>query len=236
MKLHKKAFCIVSLGILLGSTGLMAAEKSAKEILVNAYDHIGSMDQYTFEAAVVDNDVINGETVKYSHDITVKIDRPNNLRLDSKGDVKNRTITLHDGLFTMYDSKFGYYGQLKTPKNIDQVIDFIFDEYGIRAPLATLMYSDMGKRIKFKQSKYFGTMDVAGVECDYVAFKTINDKVIHIWITTGDEPLVKTYSIIEGDDRIDTSLRWNTKPKLSESDFIFTAPKGASKVSIQSAH
>lgn len=235
MKLHKKAFCIVSLGILLGSTTLLADQKTAKEIVINAYDHIGSMDQYTFDAVVFDNDVVDGETEQFRHDISVKIDRPDNVRVETKGDIKNRTIILNDGLFTMYDSKYGYYGQLKTPKNIDQVLDFLFDKYGIRAPLTTLMYSDMGKRVKYQQSKYFGTMDVGGVECDYVAFKT-NNKVVHVWITTGDEPIVKTYSIIEGDNRIDTSLTWNTKPKLSERDFVFTTPKGASKISIQSAH
>ena len=235
MKLHKKAFCIVSLGLLLGSTSLLAAEKSAKEIVANAYTYIGSMDQYAFDAVVVDNDVLDGESEKYRYDVSVKIDRPGSLRVDTKGDIKNRSITMHDGLFTMYDADFGYYGQLKTPKNIDQVLDFLFDKYGIKAPLATLMYSDMAKRVKFKQSKYFGTMDVSGVECDYVAFKT-NFKEIHVWITTGDEPLVKTFSIIDGDNRINTSLTWNTNAKSSESDFIFTAPKGASKISITSAH
>ena len=89
MKLHKKAFCIVSLGILLGSTTLLAAEKTAKEIVINAYKHIGSMDQYAFDAVVFDNDVVDGETEQFRHDISVKIDRPDNLRLESKGDVKN---------------------------------------------------------------------------------------------------------------------------------------------------
>lgn len=235
MMLHKKALCIASLGLLLGSTSLLAAQKTAKEIVTNAYAYIGSMDQYAFTAVVVDNDLVNGEMESYKHEISVKIDRPDDLRVDTTGDVKNRTITLHDGLFSMYDSKFGYYGQLKTPKNIDKVLDFLFDKYGIRAPLTTLMYSDMDKRIKFKYSKYFGTKDVAGVECDYVAFK-INNKIIHIWITAGDEPLVKAYSIIEGDNRINTSLTWNTHPKFSENDFVFTVPKGAAKISIQSAN
>ncbi|MEA2047742.1 MAG: DUF2092 domain-containing protein [Campylobacterota bacterium] len=235
MTLHKKAFCIVSLGLLLGSSTLMAAQKSAKEIVTDAYEYIGSLDQYVFDAVVVDNDVVEGKSEQYKHEITVKIDRPGNLRVTSKGDVKNRTITLHDGLFTMYDQKYQYYGQLNTPKNIDKTLDFLFEKYGIRAPLTTLMYSDMHKRIKYKQSKYFGTMQVAGVECDYVAFKT-NHKEIHVWITTGDEPMVKTFSIIDGDNRINTSLIWDTTPKFSQSEFLFTAPKGAAKISIQSAH
>lgn len=234
MTLHKKAFCIVSLGLLLGSNTLMASPKSAKEIVKDAYKYIGSLDQYTFDAVVVDNDVVEGKNEQYKHVVTVKIDRPDDLRISSKGEVKNRTITLHNGLFTMYDRKYQYYGQLKTPKSIDKTLDFLFDTYGIRTPLTTLMYSDMHKRMKYKQSKYFGTMQVAGEECDYVAFKT-NHKEIHVWITTGDEPLVKTFSIIDGENRINTSLTWDTAPKLSQSEFLFTVPKGATKISIQSA-
>jgi len=235
MKLHKKALCIVGLGLLLGSTSLLASEKSAKEIVTHAYAYIGNMDQYAFNAVVTDNDVVDGEIKKYRHDVSVKIDRPGDLRVDTKGDVKNRSITMHDGLFTMYDIGFGYYGQLETPKTIDGTLDFLFDKYGIKAPLTTLMYSDMNKRLKFNHGKYFGTMDVSGVECDYVAFR-VNEKVIHIWIETGDKPLVKTYSIIDDDNRIDTTLTWNANPKISENDFLFTAPKNATKISITSAN
>jgi len=135
----------------------------------------------------------------------------------------------------MIDHSFGYYGQLKTPKTIDGTLDFIFEKFGIRTPLATLMYSDMDKRLKFKTKKYFGVVDVAGVACDYVAFKT-GTKEIHIWITTGDTPLVKTFSIINGPTRINATLTWDTNPKLSDGDFVFTAPKGATKISINSAN
>ncbi|HHD72747.1 MAG TPA: DUF2092 domain-containing protein, partial [Epsilonproteobacteria bacterium] len=166
--------------------------------------------------------------------VSIKVNRPDKLRVDTKGDIKNRSIYLNDGLFTMMDHTYNYYGQLKTPKTIDGTLDFIFEKFGIRAPLASLIYSDMAKRAKFTRSKYFGKMDVAGTECDYVAFKSRAGEV-HIWIATGDKPLVKTYAIIDGDNRMDTSLTWDTDPKISQSDFIFKAPKGAAKISIEPA-
>lgn len=235
MKFHQKTFCIIGLGLLLSTTSLLAAQKSAKEIVASAYAYLGSMDKYAFDAIVVDNDMIDGKMEKFRHDVSVKIDRPGNLRVDVRDAVKNRTNYIHNGLYTIMDHNFKYYGQLKVAKTIDKTLDLLFDSYGIKAPLATLMYSDMNKRIKFRQSKYFGTMDVAGVECDYVAFR-INNKEIHVWITTGVKPLVKAYSIIDGESRINTSLTWQLNPKLSESDFVFSAPKDASKISINSAN
>ncbi len=240
MKLHKKHFCVAGLVLLLSGTSLFAAEQSAKDIVSKTYQYIGSMDQYTFDAVVTDEEAKDGQIVKtYRQDVSVKVDRPGKLRVDTKGDIKNRSSYLNDGLFTMIDHGHDYYGQLETPKTIDGALDLIFEKYGIKAPLASLFYSDMDKRVKFKRSKYFGTMDVAGVECDYVAFKS-NVREVHIWITTGDKPLVKTYSIIntreKGNPRRNTTLNWDTDPSLSESDFIFTAPKNAVKISVEAAN
>jgi hypothetical protein len=241
MNLHKKLLCTAGVAFLLAGTNLYAAEdQSAKDIVNKAYQYIGSMDKYAFDAVVTEDEAKDGEIVKkYSHDVSVKVDRPGKLRVDTKGDIKNRSSYINDGLFTMIDHGHDYYGQLKTPKTIDGALDLIFEKYGIRAPLASLIYSDMYKRVKFNRSKYFGTMDVAGVECDYVAFKS-RVREVHVWITTGDKPLVKTYSIIDttikGNPRRNTSLTWNTNPSLSDSDFIFRAPKGASKVSVEAAN
>ncbi|MEE8588660.1 MAG: DUF2092 domain-containing protein [Sulfurimonadaceae bacterium] len=240
MKLYKKLLCATGVAFLLGGTSLFAAEQSPRDILDKAFQYIGSMDRYAFHAVVVDNEVEGEETVKqYRHDVSVKVDRPGNLRVDTKGDIKNRTNTFNNGLFTMMDNGFGYYGQLKTPETINGALDFIFEKYGIKAPLASLMYSDMHKRVKVKKSKYFGTMNVDGVECDYIAFKS-KVREVHVWVATGDTPLVKAYSIIdtsgEPHSRINTSLTWNTNPKISDSDFIFKAPKGAVKISVHSAN
>ena len=96
----------------------------------------------------------------------------------------------------------------------------------------------MNKRVKFKTTKYFGTKIESGVECDYVAFKNAT-RVIHVWVATGDKPLIKAYSIIDSSpedaSRVDGIVKWDKHPNISDSDFVFTAPKGASKISVNSA-
>ena len=63
---------------------------------------------------------------------------------------------------------------------------------------------------------------------------------VHVWVATGDEPLIKAYSIIdkmdEDDYRINTSITWDLHAKISDSDFIFKAPKGVEKISVESAY
>lgn len=240
MKSQKKFFCISAVVFLLGQTSLFGAEQSARDVLNKAYNYIGSMDRYAFNA-IIEEDITNSKdgTTRLRQDVSVKIDRPGNLRVDTKGDIKNRSSYIHNGNFTMIDHDLGYYAQLQTPKTIDGALDFIFEKYGINAPLASLMYSDMHKRTQFTKSKNFGKMTVDGTECDYVAFS--NDTMdIHVWITIGDKPLVKIYSIIDKIDkktsRRNTTLTWNINAHTPERDFIFTAPKDAVKISVETAN
>jgi len=235
MKLYKQLL-LAGAGVLLSCTSLVSAEKSAKSVIDNAYRYMGGIDRYAFDATVSDTDPQEGKT--YTHHVSVKVDRPDKLRVDTVGDIKNRSVYINNGLFTLIDHKYKYYGQMKVPKTIDGALDFIFRQYGIAAPLASLIYSDMDKRTKFSKGTYFGTAKVGGVACDYVAFRN-KDGEVHIWIATGDKPLVKAYTIIdthiEGKPRKNTSVQWHINPKISGKDFIFSAPKGASKISIEPA-
>ncbi len=235
MTLYKEILYTVGLGLILSSTTLVAADLSARDIVNNAYKYVGSLDKYAFDAVVVDR-IQDGEV---RNNVSVKVDRPDRLRVDVKGTHKDRTTYFNDGHFTMIDHNFGYYGQLETPKSIDGALDFIFAKYGILAPLASLVYSDMQKRAKINNSKYFGIVDVDGVKCHYIAFGK-KRKEIHVWIEAGEKPLVKTYTIIEkignNTERIDTTIKWSKKPKISDSDFVFKAPRGATKISVRSAN
>jgi hypothetical protein len=238
MKIYKKVFYVTGITLLIGGASLLASDNSAIKILNNAYEYIGNMDRYAFDAVVVDEYRFNDNVKKVRHNVSVKVDRPYKLRVDVEGDTVNRTNYLNNGSFVMTDHDYKYYGQLETPKNIDGALDFILKKYGINAPLTSLVYSDMQKRMKFKTSKNFGKMNVSGVECDYVAFKD-GFREAHVWIATGDKPFIKNYSIIDRIDdeyaRINTSITWKDSSSVMESDFIFTAPEDVSKISIESA-
>jgi len=234
MNIHKKLLCTAGALLLLSSTSLFAADRSARDILNNAYQYVGSMDKYAFTAVVTDD--ANADA--YKQTAVVKVDRPGKLRVDTTGTSRNRTNYLNDGTFTMFDHNLNYYGQIKTGKNIDGSLDMLFEKFGIKAPLAQLVYSDMDKRARFQTSKNFGTQDVGGVKCDYIAFKNAT-REIHVWIATGDKPLVKSFSIIDKNttpaSRRNTTIKWNTNANISDSDFVFAAPKGSSRITVNRA-
>lgn len=162
MNTYKKTLCVVGAGLLLSTTNLLAADKSALEIMNKAFQTTGSMDKYAFTAVIVDNEAQeDGSIVPYKYNTSVKVDRPGNLQVNNKSEYVNRSNYIHDGLYTVIEHGHGYYGQLAVPKNLDKALDSIFTNYDIKAPLASLIYSDIAKRVKFNSSKYFGTRTVS---------------------------------------------------------------------------
>jgi len=235
MKLYKKILFTTGVTILLGGTALVAAEASAKSILNKSFHYIANMDRYAFHAVIID-EVPNGEGMtKHRNDMFLKIARPDKLQFDRKFEGHSKSYYLNNGLFTIMDHDLGFYGQIKTPKNLNKALDFLFKKYDISAPLSSLIYDDMYKRTKAKRGKSFGIRTLNGVECNYIAFKEKN-KEIHVWIATGDKPLVQGYTIIDtaipSHPKSYTTIIWDEGKTITDSVFEFIAPKNATKISI----
>ena len=234
--LIKKILGISSIVIVATGSSLYAAQSQASEIMHKAYKYLGSMDRYSFNAIVSDDLSATGAMARlHKEQFTVKVDRPGKFRIDITSDKRHRSNYLNDGMFTIYDYGTGYYGQIKTAAGIDKSMDILDEKYGIRFMLAALVYGDMNKRTKASGGKYFGQVDVDGTICDYIAFN-IGESIIHLWVQTGEEPLIKSYRLIETTSK-DTlqsggSIYWNTNAKPGQVEFTFTVPKGAERISI----
>lgn len=236
--LSKKILRTSALLLLFVGTNLSAAQSQAEEIMLNAYRYIGSMDKYAFEAIVNDDLEATGPAARlYKQNISVKVDRPGNFRIDITGDRKNRSRYLDNGTFTIYDHGNKYYGQIKVADTIEETLDLLDEKYGFLTPLSALLYSDMDRRTKLNAGKYFGKTKVDGVECDYVAFKNKNT-ILHIWIASGDKPLIRSYRLIDKavneNNNSGGFLKWKTNAEISDKDFVFIAPEGAEKISVNS--
>lgn len=231
MKSPQKFLLTAGLSLLFSSATLLADTMSAKDIAKKVYAALDSRQSYAFDAIIVnytDDD-------KNKHQVSVKVNRPNQLRVDVKGDIRNRSNYLNNGIYTIYDHDKNMYLHLKTPKDIEKTLDTLFDTLEVKAPLAQLIYTNMGERIKFDHSKNFGIVDLQGEECHYIAFSD-KTKEVHVWVTTGDTPLVKHYMIKDKTSKNNasksTTIYWKNANTVSPSDFVFTTPKNAQEVYI----
>jgi len=217
---------------------IMHETSVANKILDRAYRYVGGLDKFAFDAITVNDDRIEDKMiVEVKHRIIVKVDRPGDMLIDITGDTKNRRIYLHKGEFTLYDKEKNYYGTIKTPRTIDGTLDYIFDHYDIKTPLANLLYSDIAKRLK-PQSKgyYFGVSNVGKTLCDYVGFSNSKEE-LQLWIARGENPVIRKFIIIDKtakrELRSTTILRWYKNSKSQVDQYIFKAPRHAVKVNIE---
>jgi hypothetical protein len=227
-------------GTVLAVSFVSAGEPSPKVVMEKSHIYISALKQYTFNATVTEELLDENDKWRvYKQRVSVNVERPDKLRVDIKSKNKDRTSFLNNGLFTMVDHGFKYYGQIKTPKQIDAALDFLFDKYGINAPLAALVYKDMQKRVHFNKSKYFGTREVAGVLCDYVAFRNAK-RELHLWIVQGKEPVVRSFTLIDRTikkkPRTTAFIEWNTHPNFKNDTFVFKPSKSLMKISVESAN
>jgi len=230
-----------------GTTSLLCAQEApyilhapsvANKILDRAYRYVGSLDKFAFDAVTANDDLIEDKMiVEVKHRVIVKVDRPGNMLVDISGDTKNRRSYLHEGQFTMYDKEKNYYGMLRTARTIDGTLDYIFDRYDIKTPLANLLYSDVVKRLK-PQSKgyYFGISNVGKTLCDYVGFSNSKEE-LQLWIARGKTPVIRKFIIIDKTGkrelRSTTILRWYKNSKSRQDQYVFKAPANALKINIE---
>ncbi len=243
-----KKFLYMPILILLSSTTMLCASEQSRKvktvhpvpsaILMDAYRYLGSLNYFSFDAITTNDDIFHNIMLQeFTHKVHVDVLRPNKLQVHIVGDIKNRSIYINDDNFNMIDHKLNFYGELKVPKTIDGTLDYLFEEYEIKAPLANLLYTDLDKRIAPKEKGYyFGTTTVDGKICHYIGFSN-EERELQLWIEKGETPLIRKFSIIDKDVDFDlrstTLLRWNTKPYFKRKHFIFEVPKDAQKISVE---
>ena len=89
---------------------------------------VGSLD-------VVTND---GQRIQLDGSTTYKIRKPNGFVIDYVSDVKSRRFIYDGKNFTVYSPKLGYYSTVDAPATNREVLQTIYDKFGISLPLADL--------------------------------------------------------------------------------------------------
>jgi hypothetical protein len=72
----------------------------------------------------------------------VAIQRPNRLRVCSRGDLTNEVYVYDGKRTTHFDRRSNTFASVDVPATIDAAIDFLAQRYGLTPPLADLAYKD----------------------------------------------------------------------------------------------
>ena len=199
--------------------------KTANTLQING---VGSLD-------VVTND---GQRIQLDGTTTYKVRKPNGFVVDYNSDIKSRRFIYDGKTFTVYSPKLGYYATAPAPATNKEVLDTIYDKFGISLPLEDLFRWNDGAedRIKSLRSAYkVGTATIDGAETDHYAFRE-DDVDWEVWIQQGDQPFPRKLVIVDRTDparpTFISRLSWMLNPAFTDADFTFVPDANAKKIQL----
>ena len=188
---------------------------------------VGSLDMVT-EA---------GQRIQFDGTTEYKVKRPGFV-IHFMSDARSRDFYYDGRQFTMYAPNLGYYATVAAPATNREVLDKIYDQYGLRLPLEDLFsWNDVGnERAKnFRSATSFGTVTLDGVKTKHYAFRE-PEVDWEVWIQEGDQPLPRKLSIVDRTNparpAFTTRLSWTVNPAFKDSEFTFTPSADSKKIQL----
>ena len=184
---------------------------------------------------VVTND---GQRIQLDGITNYKVRKPGFV-IDYRSDQKSRRFIYDGKNFTVYSPMLGYYSTVPAPGSNKEVLDTIYNKFGIALPLEDLFRWGDGThadRIQALKSAYeVGSATIDGVATDHFAFREA-DVDWEVWIQKGDQPLPRKVVIVDRTDparpTFTARLNWQVNPAFTDADFTFVPDANAKRIQL----
>ena len=235
------ASIIVSIVLVLGLSatrvrGQTAIDADAAQVLQGMSSYLGHLAAFTVDfdvdAEVVD---LQGQKLQASRSGHIAIVRPNHLYGTRTGGGADGALYFDGQTVTIYGKTRNIYVQAPHPGTIDDMLDAL-RAMGADLAGADLLYANpaSGLLTDVERGSDYGTVDVAGVPSEHLAFRA-RDVDWQIWIATGDRPLPMKYVItskwvVDAPQYVVRMSHWNVQAQIDPRQFVFTPPAGATRL------
>lgn len=211
-------------------------EPKADQVLREASDFLGTLKRFQIDAdSTSDHLLSTGQKLQHAEGIVAAVQRPDRLRVEIKGERRNLQLIYDGKKISLLDTDHNFYAQTAVPATIDEALRHAVDNFGVRAPLSELLYTNSYAVLSENvESGFFvGKSVVRGVKTDHLAFRT--DEVDwQVWIEDSRTPLprklVITLKWMTAAPQYTVWLSWDLSPKWSDSFYAFVPPANARKI------
>lgn len=191
--------------------------------------------------AVTDELLDNGQMAQFTSTSTLKVRRPDGLRLDTADDRGDRKQLFYNGRSTtVYGPAHKYYATVPAPATLAELSQVLAQKYGIEVPLTDLFYwgTDSVRTADIRSADSLGDAQVDGHATMHFAIRE-KDVDWQIWIDRGDKPLPRKLVITTTGQTARPQhaslLRWKLLPAFAAGTFDFRPPAGARRIALQTA-
>jgi hypothetical protein len=211
-------------------------DPKADELLQRMGKTVGNASSFTFEANDMSDEMLpSGQKIQYSKTVSITVRRPDSIRADISGDLKDQQFIYSGSKLVIYNRRDNVFTKADVPTNIDAMFDFLETHFGITAPLSDLMFADPYQSLTehVESGVDLGIHEVNGVKCHHLAFRQEGIDW-QIWLEDTDQALprkiVITYKDLAGEPQYVAFLdKWNLSAQIPDSTFTFTPPDGATQ-------
>ena len=187
-----------------------ASFSHAKTILQKMSNYLSSADQFSFHAVMTEDRVFNKDySIHGEVRSEIAIRRPDKVFADIKSDYNHKMFWYDGSRITLLTVPANYYATAEASGSIEEMTNFVSDNFGVHIPLATLAFENSFEMLTdgVIDGYYTGLHSVGGVSCHHLLFID-EDAEWQIWIEEGQNPVPRKYSV---------------KYKLDDRDYVFVA-------------
>ena len=212
----------------------------ADQLLGRSCDDLGSSKAFTFHAEITFDQVLPPSKVKlqFAAAADYAVQRPDQLAVEYHSDLGAKDIWYSGTNVTMLDRPHMVYASTEVPASIDGMMEQLEEVHNLSIPLADLAYSHPCEMFRkgVIYSAYIGVNDVAGEDCDHLAFAK-NNVDWQVWLQrTGKHlprKIVINYRSAPGSPEYVAVLSdWKFPESIPASVFRPDLPKDAKRIDI----
>jgi hypothetical protein len=163
----------------------------AEELLLQMTSYMKNAQSFSFNAEITQDRLLREDhKIKRGAFAEFTVKRPNQLRADYDGDLRDASFFYDGQNFTMVEPSRNVYGVIPIASDIDGLVDIIEDEYGFVIPMgsfiATYLHDEISEQII--TSDYLGVANIGEASCHHLAF-SLQHIDLQVWVAEGDRPL-----------------------------------------------
>jgi hypothetical protein len=180
-----------------------------------------------------------GLLVQRHHRRELFVQRPDKLRIDVQGDLETERAIFDGKTFTFFLPKENAVGRIDAPGSIDELLDLLANDYGIRRPTLELAHTGIAARVRERAASvhYVGLASVNGNFAHQILIEGERASY-QLWIAADGDPILRRmvvrYKTLEGQPRYTmTVVGTRFGEPFGEDAFTMTIPEGASVLPMQ---
>jgi len=207
----------------------------AKAVLDRMTTYMKNLQAFSIQAHGTRDEVLDhGYKLQHNETATLQVQRPNLMRAEVRGDLRNRLFVYDGKTITIHSPDDNRYATAPATQKLGELIGDLLDA-GAELPLIDVLYQANAGTLteQVLTGQVVGAVEVEGVPCDHLVFRQA-DADWQLWVEQGERPLPRKIVITTrhevGDPQFTSVLTWNTQPRFAKDTFSFVPPKDAQHI------